>query len=163
MLRPQHPLVDGERAAEQGLGRRETALGRAEGAECGEGGGHLRMVRAERALRDGERAAEQGLGRRVLARGLIRGGEQAQAERDARVLGPDALGVLERGREEALGLGIPAPLVRAVARAHRRLPALPVGGGLSVDRPRAERERERGQDAGATSTAAPVNCASRRG
>ena len=96
---------------------------------------------------------------RVLALGLVGRGEQAQAQGDARVLRPEALGALERGREEALGLGVAALLVGAVARGHRRLPALAVGGGLGGDRRRAQGQRERGEQG----EAAPANCASRSG
>ena len=96
---------------------------------------------------------------RVLALGLVGGGEQAQAQGDARVLRPEALGALEGGREEALGLGVAAQLVGAVARGHRRLPALAVGGGLGGGRRRAQGQRERGEQG----EAAPANCASRCG
>jgi len=167
MLRPQHPLVDDERAAEQRLRLGVAALGRAERTERGESGGHFRMIGSEPAFRDGKGAAEQRLGRGVLALGLVRGREEAQAQGDPWVLRPEALGALQRGREESLGLGVAAQPVGPIARGHGCLPALPVGGGLGGDRGRAQGQRdhhEGGREAGGEAgDAVPANCASRRG
>jgi len=145
VLGPEGLLADGERPAAAQLGVGVAALQALERGKRVEGSRDFGVLRPQHALVDGEGTTEQRLGRRVLALGLVGGGEQAQAERDARVLGPEALGPLERGREEALGLGVAALLVGPVARGHRCLPSLAVGGGLGGDRRRTQSQRDHGE------------------
>src|SRR5260370_21073341 len=134
MLRAEDALVDGERAPEQRFGLRVASLRGPEAAERGEGHRDLGMVRPERALSDAEGTAEQGLRLAVAAPRLVCPGQEPEAQGHPRVLRPAGpLPALQRGREEALGLGVTALLVGAGARRHRGLPALSVarrpGGG----------------------------------
>ena len=63
-------LVDGERAAHQGLGLRKTVRGLKQLRQIVEVSGHIGMIGAEAFLVDGERAAHQGLGLGKTVRGL---------------------------------------------------------------------------------------------
>ena len=62
-------LVDGKRAAHQGLGLGKPVRGLKQLRQIVEVRGHIGMIGAEAFLVDGERAAHQGLGLRKPVRG----------------------------------------------------------------------------------------------
>ena len=91
MIRAEAFLVDGQRAAHQGLGLGKPVRGLKQLRQIVEADGDLGMIGAEAFLVDGQRAAHQRLGLRKTVRGLKQQRQIVEVSGDLGMIGPEAL------------------------------------------------------------------------